>query len=153
MLFFQRDETLLSQAGISCDAVLNCGYTAGQILGVSPRISSAARDSPVTGYFPHVGVFTVNFPLRMRLYTTLCSRAAINLELINFIRPWGTKKLLEFCPSSSLLSGQPFPCAWAQDSVLSPISELSALSWLQSEALQEWKGITHFLNLLSLKVN
>lgn len=78
---------MLSQAGISCDAVLNCAYAAGQILGVSPRISHAARGSHVTGYFSHVGVFTVNFPLRIRPYTSRCSRAAINLELINFMRP------------------------------------------------------------------
>lgn len=33
-----------------------------------------------------------------------------------------------------------------------PICELSALSWLQSDALRDCKGIRHFLNLLFLKI-
>lgn len=97
-------------------------------------------DSHVTGCFSHVGIFIANFPLRIRHYTICCSGPAINLELINFMRPvkpWG-------CPSS-VLSGQSFPCVQARDSAVSPTDELSASVLAAGDELRECKGTRHFL--------
>lgn len=85
--FVQRKETSLSEAGISHDAILNCEWAAGQIWGFSPKISWAAREACVTVCFLHVGGFTVEFLERAAHYVTFCLRAAINLQLTNFMRP------------------------------------------------------------------